>query len=509
MPTLDDLLDAPVANDEAGNEFVPESEADPQNEGSGENDSDAAPADDGDEDDGLPKKKAKSKKPRASKVPKAKKAPPPIWKNRMVGQGEIDPKEVLKHNKNFRDHPRFQHEEMDKALDLIGWIAGVIISARTKKLIDGHLRLERALARKQPKIPYVLVDLDETEEQTALMTFDYIGGLAVVNAQKMDDLAQSVKAQWESKIEELQAEQKVAANGITDGIKDKMDTLLGFTKLPDYVPPPTSALAVTPPDPDSLEDVPAVLQGAFELKEWMEFERGLAFDIPPLRPDMLATCPTPIACWTTPEGSPVCDHYVTVLGNGNVRTLPWERSILLTHTNDMELDKLWADTPAVTKRFLNKRFYAIMTPEFSVSVNFPKAERIWQTFRNRWLGRYWQEAGIKVIPTVSHVGEDWDLNYIYAGIPEGCPCVSTQVQANQEGDRKDDFAFIMQIYRRSYQEILDRIKPKQLIVYGGKFRTRVIDELKLAERVEVISIENFITGRTRYMKQNEAGTARD
>jgi hypothetical protein len=319
----------------------------------------------------------------------------------------------------------------------------------------------------------------------------------------MDALFAEVKEGWDAKIAQMREKQKEAAKGLEETMKKKLEDTRGFAKLPEYTPPPTAQFSVTPDSPETLDQIPVQLAGAYDLKDWMEFERGLAYDIPPLRPDLLAECPTPIACWTTPESSPILDHYVTVLGNGNCRTLPFERTILLTHTHDVELETIWQNIAAMTKRFLNKRFMALMSPEFSVGVAYPKAERIWQTFRNRWVGRYWQEAGLKIIPTVSHLNVEGDEQFLYAGIPENCPCVSTQVQAHGEQDQKDDFDYMMKVYRASYDAILEHVKPKQIIVYGGKLRTRVIEELRLAERVQVVSIENFITSRSRYLQQKD------
>jgi hypothetical protein len=499
----------PAATDEAvtDSEKDPDadpadSETDPENEPAN---GDGADAEDGEEaGDGKKKGKKKGKAKGGSKVPKNRKPPPAVWENKIVGHGNINPKEVLKHNRNFRDHPSVQAEEMERVLDLIGWIDEIIISKRTNLLINGHLRLDRALKRKQPSIPYKLVDLTEEEEKTALLTFDYIGSLARNNAEKMDALFSEVKEGWDAKIAQMQEKQKEAAKGLQETMQKKIDDTLGFAKLPEYTPPPTAQLSITPDAPETLDQIPTQLAGAYELKDWMEFERGLAYDIPPLRPDMLAECPTPIVCWTTPESSPLTDYYVTVLGNGNCRTLPFEKTILLTHTHDLELETIWQNVAAVTKRFLNKRFMALMAPEFSVSVMFPMAERIWQTFRNRWVGRYWQEAGFKVIPTVSHLGVEGDENFLYAGIPVGCPCVSTQVQAHGEEDHKDDFEYMLKVYRVSYDAIINRVQPKQIIIYGGKLRTRVIEELDLGNKgVQIISIENFITARSRYLQQKD------
>ncbi|MGH8476955.1 MAG: DUF4417 domain-containing protein, partial [Methylococcales bacterium] len=42
---------------------------------------------------------------------------------------------------------------------------------------------------------------------------------------------------------------------------------------------------------------------------------------------------------------------------------------------------------------------------------------MWNTYRTRWTGRWWQEHGIRVIPTVNWSDEE-SFEYCFAGIPQ-------------------------------------------------------------------------------------------
>ncbi len=44
---------------------------------------------------------------------------------------------------------------------------------------------------------------------------------------------------------------------------------------------------------------------------------------------------------------------------------------------------------------------AVLTPDFSLYRDQPLAVQIWQTYRTRWLGAFWQAHALPVIPTVS------------------------------------------------------------------------------------------------------------
>lgn len=100
------------------------------------------------------------------------------WKNRIVGEGEEAPDQLLANPLNFRVHPGEQQQAMTGALEEIGWIQRVVVNRRTGHVIDGHLRVQLALRASAASVPVVYVDLSEEEERLALATFDPISGMA-------------------------------------------------------------------------------------------------------------------------------------------------------------------------------------------------------------------------------------------------------------------------------------------------------------------------------------------
>lgn len=111
--------------------------------------------------------------------------------NRILSYGTKPAEQFTANPRNPRVHPQFQREVMRAALETLGWLAPVIENARTGYLIDGHERVMQALQNNE-EVPYVTVDLDETEEATALATFDPIGALATYDAAVLDDLLREV-----------------------------------------------------------------------------------------------------------------------------------------------------------------------------------------------------------------------------------------------------------------------------------------------------------------------------
>jgi hypothetical protein len=127
-------------------------------------------------------------------MPTKKKADP-RYRNRIVGQANVDPSQLLANPRNPRVHPAAQQDAMGKALEQVGWIQRVVVNKRTGHVIDGHLRVEMALSAGEPSIPVTYVDLSEEEERLALVTFDALGGMALVDEVAMADLLNEITAE--------------------------------------------------------------------------------------------------------------------------------------------------------------------------------------------------------------------------------------------------------------------------------------------------------------------------
>lgn len=56
----------------------------------------------------------------------------------------------------------------------------------------------------------------------------------------------------------------------------------------------------------------------------------------------------------------------------------------------------------------------VFSPDFSMFTDMPKALQIYSVFKNRWCGAYWQNLGLRVIPTISW-GIKAVLNFVLTG----------------------------------------------------------------------------------------------
>jgi hypothetical protein len=122
------------------------------------------------------------------------------WQNRIVTTepSDVDPMTLRGHAKNIRTHASAQRRLLEAALDELGHVGKIVVSARTRRVLNGHLRVELAIGRDAPTIPVTWIDVDEDEELIVLAFFDQIGEGAEIDAAKLKSTLSQVKAGSES-----------------------------------------------------------------------------------------------------------------------------------------------------------------------------------------------------------------------------------------------------------------------------------------------------------------------
>ena len=105
-------------------------------------------------------------------------------------------------------------------------------------------------------------------------------------------------------------------------------------------------------------------------------------------------------------------------------------------------------------------YNCLLTPDFSVLADMPAWLQIENVGKSRWCGRYWQEKGLRVLPTVSW-GDPASLEFSFLGLPEG-----TSVAISTIGTRNPDASVNFLL---GYQELIHTVKPYSIYCYGKPF----------------------------------------
>ena len=110
--------------------------------------------------------------------------------------------------------------------------------------------------------------------------------------------------------------------------------------------------------------------------------------------------------------------------------------------DDYNFERTWHDPRRYA--LLLSEFKAVMTPDFSLFTDYPRAVQIYNHYRKHLIGAYWQSMGIAVIPSIcwsDHNSFDWCFDGEPVG---GCVAVSSV----------------------GYNEMLKRLQPEKIIFFG-------------------------------------------
>lgn len=127
------------------------------------------------------------------------------------------------------------------------------------------------------------------------------------------------------------------------------------------------------------------------------------------------------------------------------------------YLDDYQFIRLWTNPGAYVDRL--RKFQAVCTPDFSMYTDFPKAVQIFNHYRKHWLGKYWQENGVRIIPTIG-----WSDESSYDWCFDGEPKYSTVI-VSSVGTQKDPTA--TRLFLLGYKEMLKRLEPEKIYFYGN------------------------------------------
>ena len=67
-------------------------------------------------------------------------------------------------------------------------MAEVLVNQTTGNVVDGHLRIELALARGEPTVPVTFLELTDEEERLVLASLDPLSALATAEREQLASL---------------------------------------------------------------------------------------------------------------------------------------------------------------------------------------------------------------------------------------------------------------------------------------------------------------------------------
>lgn len=150
--------------------------------------------------------------------------------------------------------------------------------------------------------------------------------------------------------------------------------------------------------------------------------------------------------------------------------------------DDYQFERIWQRPDFYIEKLTD--FDCVLTPDFSLYLDMPIAMQVWNIYRSRLIGQIMQDYGITVIPTVSWAYKS-SFDFCFDGLPKNATLAVSTIGVKQD---KEQF----QIWVDGMDEMIKRLTPKRIVVYGGKVGYDYKD-------IEVVYFDNATTER---MKNN-------
>lgn len=388
---------------------------------------------------------------------------------------------------NWRKHPQRQRQAYNALKSEVGWLDFIIFNEITGHLIDGHMRLDEAIKNKEPGVWVAYGRWTEEQEKLALAKKDPLASLAQTNAEALSSLTTSVQKN---------------INKLSKNIKD---TLTKFnTDLSSHAraveageapsvllervrSKPTEEQPDDSPD-EEIEDSGSIVETRF--RDDVLFPSDNPWGIPPLRSDML--CDTvPDHTWDRSGDEHASAFFCYSAGPATFPSAEDRQGgVLGFFTEDFRFEVAWNDSPAFTQRLLDQDWAGVCLPDFSQWGDWPYPIRLHNLYRSRWCGRYWQEAGIRVIPILQAMGDAEQFSdLVFGSLPTKPPVVAVQCRTGNQAGYWENYCGFLKL-------ALAIVKPETVVIYGGSEHKKYLHgHLPSRKGTRYAFLESFIARR--------------
>lgn len=330
-------------------------------------------------------------------------------------------KDLIPYEKN----PRKNDEAVQYVAESIrqfGFKVPIVID-RDNIVVCGHTRLKAAKKLKLKEVPCIIAD-DLNDEQ--------------IKAFRLADNKVSEQAEWDFELldEEIQ---DIFSFNMEDFGFEFVDTEEHKEKTQERVENILN-LAIASYDGVGKYDIPQLdpiyTDEIGEIKEWIGFNYVLSDD--------------------EPEGKAV--HFFI---------------------DDYQFERLWNNPEKYVEKL--KQYEAVLTPDFSPYGDMPMATQIYNHYRKHWVGKYLQQQGVKIIPTIRASTDRRSFEWYLDGEPKGgVVCISSMWTKTPESK-----AYFLE----EFNAMKKALKPEKIYVYGGE-----IEELKGVEYIDTFCRKRFDNG---------------
>lgn len=126
--------------------------------------------------------------------------------------------------------------------------------------------------------------------------------------------------------------------------------------------------------------------------------------------------------------------------------------------DDYQFERVWAYPEKYTDILMP--YDCILSPDFSLYMDMPMPMKVWNIYRSRFIGAYYQSKGINVIPTISWAEKE-TFKFAFSGIPKGSIVAVSTIGVKEDKDA-------LNVWNEGMNAMIETIEPSTILVYGGE-----------------------------------------
>jgi hypothetical protein len=380
-----------------------------------------------------------------------------------------------------------------ESLEYHGQFRPIIVQKSTSYVLGGNHTFMAAKKLKWPTIKAVYLDVDDEEAKRIVLADNKLSDSAGYDSQLLAELLASVpdtagtgydQQERDALLAVLETATEEASMSVFESNLDALssvdDPLMSLPDLDEYEGGEEEDTGR--PFLDASDE----LKGPFQLSDDIDIPLVTDWQMPALRQDMMVEyIPDNLQTWAGSATRDIDDDTIWWLYNFGVDSTSGMRDvskmILSFYAWDEYFENWWWDTAKYMSRALNSGVKMAICPNYTQG-DMSRVLSLWNLYRSRYIGRYFQEIGIRVMPDCEILDDKLFYQLCQAITPKNVPWASVQVQnitgSTRGGDRKtsDDVDRWKAQMLRTYEALN---KPHNLIVYGNSNGFEMIEEMKL------------------------------
>lgn len=125
--------------------------------------------------------------------------------------------------------------------------------------------------------------------------------------------------------------------------------------------------------------------------------------------------------------------------------------------DDYQFERVWNDPEIYADKLTE--YGIVLTPDFSPYGDMPLATQIYNHYRKHWCGKFWQDRGVRVVPTIRASTDERSLDFYLDGEPTESIVAISSMWVNENGENWD-------MWLKEYGNMIDTLNPCKILIYG-------------------------------------------